>query len=697
MTASSSPRMPGRHRASSLVALAAFAALAAPASALAQPHVIGPGHEAAVLALVAPHALGTEVADGFALWDVSIESSRIAITVRRADGVEARVFLQHPDDSPSDAPTSASFAIVPAPDAPAEARRALEQLEAAVRANDGGEFWGTAGSTADLGSGSGGHETRRAALWGDADWVPIDGLAVILLVLVLGVLLSARLLADAPRWMAGALAGIVVSGLIVRVLLAPPTFLGAWPWTRLYPHVRAVAQGHWLAAVARAAGETFYVTDVALSTNFAYAALMPLVLFAHATYLLRDPRAGLWASFAVAFLPQHVRFSRCEDGFVGSLVLTSLAFALVHGWLRDPSRVVRGLLLVALPFVLYPGYLLRPLNILFIGVYVVALVALHGESAPRWRRVLGIVVVVAVGAAALVQFIGRNAETVASSVRPALLESVVEVVLSPRLLVLSDPTRTPPALIALAIAGGTIAWRAGERRLVAFLAGWLALFVVAHAVVVQESMQPRYHLHLVVPFLLLGALAVAHGKAEWLRDRRRRTIAGVALASIALAPWLHGTFVGDVGYTELGEYAFVRDARDVVPEDCTVLEYVGGEPGVMGAGSRFERIGELASPHRELRFDVVPVYAGGRTSEDDPSLEVLAASPPACLYVYDGLACSIARDAEHHACAALRDRFGAETVREASLPVRLYDEASDPNHALAGADEIVIRLSRVAR
>ncbi|MCZ7679075.1 MAG: hypothetical protein M5U28_10100 [Sandaracinaceae bacterium] len=100
--------------------------------------------------------------------------------------------------------------------------------------------------------------------------------------------------------------------------------------------MREVADGAWLARVAEHQGQSFFVTDVAMWTNYAYAVAMPLVLFSHATYLLRDARAGLAAAFAIAFLPQHVRFSRCEDGFVASLVLTSLAFALIHGWLRDP-------------------------------------------------------------------------------------------------------------------------------------------------------------------------------------------------------------------------------------------------------------------------------------------------------------------------------------------------------------------------
>src|SRR5690606_30332653 len=182
------------------------------------------------------------------------------------------------------------------------------------------------------------------------------------------------------------------------------------------------------------------------------------------------------AAFALAFLPQHVRFSLCEDGFVASLVLTSLAFALIHGWMRDPSHVVRWLLLLALPFVLYPGYLLRPLNLAFVAVYAAAILALHRESAPLWRRGVALAVVALVGAAASVVFLSMNADTVgaaASSV--GWLFGTLDVLLDPRLLVLTDPTRTPLALLLLAGMGGVLAWRAGERALVLFLVGWLVL------------------------------------------------------------------------------------------------------------------------------------------------------------------------------------------------------------------------------
>jgi hypothetical protein len=275
-----------------------------------------------------------------------------------------------------------------------------------------------------------------------------------------------------------------------------------------------------------------------------------------------------------------------------------------------------------------------------------------------------------------------------------VIGEALRVLVSPALLVMSDPTRTPPVLIVAAVAGGVLAWRAGERVLVGFLVGWLLLFVGAHAVVVQESMEPRYHLHLVVPFLLLGALAILHVKPAWLQGRRARIGAGVAAASLLFAPLLHVAFIRDTGYTEMREYELVRAVRDEIPEGCTVVEYVGGAPGEEGGGSRMARIGWYATPGRAERFAVVQVHRHGHTTPETRGIDELALHPPECLYLYEGLACATAEPNERHACDELRARLDVETVREASAPVRLYDSAVDRERVLDPAGEVTFRLGR---
>lgn len=647
-------------------------------------HLIGPGQEPVVLGLLAPHELGHEIEAGYALWNVAIEAERVVVTLRTREGRETTLTLLHPDDAPESTPRTSSFAVVTGGASEPGATRARGALLSALRQNDHGGFWAAADDTVTVSRPPAGFSLGH---WGTSDWVPLDGAVVVLLIYLLALLLAGRLLADAPRWMGPALAAVVAAGVVVRLVLSPATFLGAWPWSRLYPHVRSVASGDWIGVAADHAGHAFTLTDVAMWTNFAYAAAMPLVLFSHASYLLRDTRAGLAAAFAVAFLPQHIRFSRCEDGFVASLVLTSLAFALIHGWLRDGSRVVRWLLVLALPLVLYPGYLLRPLNILFVVVYACAIVALHGETAPRWRRLVALGVVMLVGGAAAMEFMGTNADTVQAVVHVGeWMGSVVGVLFSPRLLVIDDPMRTPPVLIALAVVGGVLTWRAGERRLVLFLGGWLLLFVIAHAVVVQETMQPRYHLHLVVPFLLFAACAVTR-----LAPRYRSWLAGAAALMVA-SPWIHRAFVEDVDYAEMHEHRLVDRASELVPEGCTVLEYTAAPYEVDEL--RFSRIGALVGDDsRSQRFRAVGVFADGRTQPTEPTLDAILREPPSCLYLYEGLACFRDRmegEVQARACTGLRQRIGQrlplEPVLGASVPARFYDSANNGRGPQASPD-----------
>ncbi|MFK7989602.1 MAG: hypothetical protein AB8I08_26530 [Sandaracinaceae bacterium] len=694
-------------RTAACVAVLALVTVGLASEAQAQGHLIGPDQEPRVLALFAPHELTHEVGDGFALWNVAIERRYIEITLRKNGTLDTTLTLRHRDDADDDAIETRSFAVTMGGLQTPDARRARRSILSALRRNDDGTFWEEAGDAIQISPHSSPSsrlvrglrqvmgdwvpaDSHALVRWTQTGWVPVDGMAVILLVFLLGVVLAVRLLIDAPRWMGPALGATVVAGAVVRLMLAPATFLGSWPWSRLYPNVREVAHGQWLASLAELSGQTFFLTDVSMWTNYAYAVAMPLVFFSHATYLLRDPKAGLGAAFAIAFLPQHIRYSRCEDGFVASLVLTSLAFALIHGFLRDPSRKVRWFLLAALPVVLYPGYLLRPLNILFVVVYVAAILVLHPSSAPRKRRGIALGVVGLVGALAGVQFLGVNGDAVgvaASSVE--WIGSALWVLVSPTLLVLSDPTRTPPVLIVLAVVGGVLLYRSGERRLLGFLCAWLLMFVVVHAYVVQESMQPRYHLHLVVPFLLLAAAAVPRIPK---RFERALWVCGPILL---VSPWVHGHFVQDVDYAEQHEYEFVRRARAMVPEGCSVLEFTGSPREVDEL--RFSRIGALANRDRGQRFRAIGVFPDGETGPGQPSLASIFQEPPRCLYLYEGLACSSHRargETYSGHCTALRERLQAETVLEDRVPARYYDNANagrtDPRPS-----EVPLRLSRV--
>ena len=666
-----------------------FALMLVSIDALAGSHVLRAGRDKDVLALFAPYGLGSNVVGGWKLWSVSIEAKQIVIGLHESSGREERFSLVHPDDAPHVLLRSHSFALIRTASTDPSVERAVGMLFEAVSKRDAGGFWEAPVqdrliATEPTGSAPRAPTGPKAGI--AISTLAIDGMLGILLIWTLATLLAVRLLRDSPRWMRAALPAIVLLAVFVRLEFAPPALLGAWPWSRVWPNVRAVFDGPMLASISSKYHQVFYLTDVMGWTNFAYAAAMPLVLFSHATYLLRDSRAGMAAAFALALLPQHIRFSRCEDAFVPSLVLTSLAFALVHAWLRDPSKIVRVLALCAMPLVLYPAYLLRPLNMLFVGVYLAAIAFLHPETAPMKRRIVGVVVAAGVGIAAVPSFVATNDVALGNAVADlGWLGRTFTVIATPRLLVLTDPSVTPLVLPLLAMMGGIFVWRAGEKRLVLFLCGWLLLFVTAHAFVVEPAMQPRYHMHLVVPFLLLGAAGVP---SLWKKSRT-----GLAAACLVLlaAPFLCRRWIGDLHHSEMQEYAFVRRARDIVPDGCTVIEYVGSDDRALEL--RFARIGEsLKDGAHHRRYTVVPAFAPGVIAKTSQSVDELLRHPPACLYMYEGLTCST--DPAGDACVALRRRVQAHVVEQVEIPIELYDRRMAASAPRAGTS-VPLTLLRI--
>ena len=662
-----------------LFALLFLLAWASPAAA--HPYVLRTGRETEILALFAPHALGAPVAGGFALWNVAIQQKRVEIELRTGSGATATVWLLHPDDPEASAspPGSKHFAGVIRSASTPEAQAAAAALLEAVRRNDQSSFWE---APRLKGQGLADASRPRALV---AEWYQFDGLAVLAALALLSAMLAARHLAAGPRRHAALLLAITAAGLAVRLALAPESFLGAWPWSRVWPSVSSVAGGSILRWIAQRRGQ-FDLIDVISWTHLAYAALMPVALFAHGAFLLKDPRMGLVAAAAVAFLPQHIRFSRAEDAFIPSLVLTSLAFAAIHAWLRDESRVVRVLALLTMPLLLYVGYQLRPLNIAFTAVYLLAIATLHPEQAPRHRRWLASALVVAVALAILPGYIGNNDMTLrALLASPTWLLRIPLVLLWPPFFVLTDPRVTPPALAALALVGVGKLRGADDRRMALFLGSWLLLFVVLHSTVVQETMQPRYHMHLVVPFLLLAALS---GVRLWDQQEkqaaRRGKVALAVGASVVLAPLIHGSFIGDLGRAEQREHAFVLEARRLVPEGCTVLEYAPELPAI---DLRFQRIGARVGGTPSQRFQARPLLEGDSAG----LLEELSKEPPACLYYYEGLSCMLASSPD--VCRALRERFDLETRLRVEVPADFYDRSS-VHPARQGERVVPLSLSR---
>lgn len=667
-------------------------------SARADVPTIEPGRETDVLALLAPYRPGAEITAGWKVWDVAIQPNHIEVGLRDPADRTLSFSLVHPTQAESNARLSPSFAVKwkQPIDGPQE-RAARDALLEAIRRNDDGKFW----------------RVWRPISTRAGTEIPVpfgrslvsDGLLLSVVGALLALALALHVLASSPLFVRVGLPIITAAGIALRLELSPVGFLGAWPWSRLWPNVRIIWESPLFGNLAEHLGKEIFLTDLMLWVNFGYACLMPVVLFAHASQLLRDSRAGFAAAAIVAFSPHHIRFSRCEDAFVPSLVLTSLAFALLHTFMRDPSRRWRWLALAALPFVLWPGYLLRPLNIMFIVVYLGAIVLLHPHYTPVKRRVAAALVVVGVGIAAIFQFVQvYSNEIIDATTSPTWVLLVPTALFSPSLNMLIHPLATAPALLMFAAFGVQRLVNRGERQLALFLLGWLAIYFVAHASVLAEPMQPRYHLHLLVPFTMLastGIVASFHWVRTGTRFNVRRTFGlGIGLVTVACAPWFGKRWVTDTGYTDMLEYAFVRQARDVIPEGCTVIEYIRPDAE---HNSRFRRIGQrLAAGKFGDRFTTVfarlaSADAKGMTALDATTQKELSRGADACVYIYEGLGCwsdTVPSESYAQACTALVQAAPLETVMEQSIPFRPYD-VNVTRGVRPGTQQLRLALSRV--
>lgn len=661
-----------------LAVLVGFALVFLTARLRADEYVIEKEREGDVQALFEPYRLGAEVSPGWRLWTISIEPTQIVVGLQGPEQQRAELTLVHQAARGAPAERTSSFAVDfgPAPEPAAETSQ--RALVAALRENDDGRFWRTI-RPLPVGRGQGsGTPLFRLLVF--------DGLVLLVGLLAIVLALAVRLLWVAPKWVKWAVPAATVVGLLLRLELSPAALLGAWPWSRTSPHVRTLFESRVFETLVSDAGRVVYLTDLSLDVGLFYAALTPLVLFSHATQLLRDARAGAFVAFAVALSPHHIRFSRCEDAFVPSIVLTSTAFALLHTLLRDRSRSFRVVAGLLLPLVLWPAYLLRPLNILFLGIYLFAASVLHPDEAPRRRRVAATGIVGTVGIAALAEFFSVHRETIGDATTSSWhwVLRVPSVLVSPELNLLLQPAFTPPVLVVAAGIGVWALFRRGQRRLASFLIVWLTAFFVAHAYVVDAAMQPRYHLHLLVPTLLLGAMGA--------REIARQSRAAIALlcAVLLVAPLFARRAIAETAFADTREYAFVRSVRDTVSEDCVVIEYVGDENA---RDARFGRVGVRAGASTHQRFRSVAVT---RADGPDALVDAVRRENDGCVFVYEGLPCWGGKgpgEPYAPACAAL-DSVPLEAVAEEQVPARVYErrvlEGLSP-----GAGSLRLRLRRL--
>jgi hypothetical protein len=585
------------------------------------------------------------------------------------DGETATLTLSHPDHTEAADATTASFALTRSASTEG-ARRALDRLSALITENDPGGFYRIRAHAAprrDQGA-TVRAESLRAWLLDGTLWCTVG--AVLLAVFVV------RELRRAPRTTVLLFVAIVLLNASVRVALAEETVLGAWPFSRTTALTRFIWEGPLLSHLARFIGRPLGFFEVVMTANLAFACLTPLSIFLHAKKLLGTDRIALLATLALAALPNHIRFSHSEVEFIPSIALSSYSFALTHIAMKDSEGVFRRIALVALPFVLGVTLLARPLNQIYLALLLVTALYMCRHQAPLGRRLVVAAVLVVVAAWVFVDhFWPYYHAQVVDGLDAETLSGALVAIFTPRWNTLIHFWVTPPGMTLLALLGGWLAIRSREadrRDAGLYVTGWLGFFFVTSAYVLPEevAMQARYHLDLAVPFCMLAALGIEE------IYRRKRVVAELAIAYVALSPLVHLDFVRDVAFNDPLEYAFVTHAKEKVGEGCFVLEYAGAGTGDVDV--RFARLGSVIEAGAEKRlYTSIPIGADAQARDPlRPEVRALLADPPACLIYYEGLFCYGRKERDEPiapACQAMREAAPLETLDATEIANRPYD------------------------
>ncbi|MCA9626843.1 MAG: hypothetical protein KC766_04235 [Myxococcales bacterium] len=619
-------------------------------SALAGTVVIEPGREKEVLALLEPFQLSQEVSPGWKLWNVVIRPREISLELHGPGDPPAKCLLGMRHFSERDSRTvgnSKNFSFYYATAPAAGCRAAGEKLMAAVRRNEEAGFWR--------------HEVESrevAPEWMPTwEWVLQDPLFRLagFVALVVG-MLTRELIRLPPRWRLGMLA-VLALGVVLRLTLTPAeAAFDAWPFSRVPMIAAQIWHGPYIGKLSQ--GSPYFLTEIIFKVGLVFGLLGPAVVFMHAWRMLGSHRAAVFAGGLIAIWPSHIRFSHADGTFISSIVFSGMSFALAHDALRHPSRNWRWCALGLLVPVGLETFRLRPLNQIF-AVLLVGAALMLGEGVPRARRLLVAgVVSVATLAISVPEFLRQYSNDLHNA-NSDLLFSTLRALFSYRLNTLIRVDMTPPLALVMAVVGAVALWRS-RRRVALFLLGWLGLFFITHSIIKPDSplMQARYHLHLIVPFALLAAAGLDSFA------RRRRRLGWTAASMLLLSPLVHQRFIRDVDVNQPAEHAFVMTLRKAIPEDCSVLEYVGDRPD----NSRITRLGLARYKATDKDFyQVLPVRKG----EPNIQSRIADARSRPCAMAYLGIECFVDGDPAPQ-CLALRNA-ATGVVREETRDNVIYD------------------------
>lgn len=522
-----------------------------------------------------------------------------------------------------------------------------------------------------------------------------DGVLIYLAGLVFVLLVIRRQLRDTPAWVGPALAAIVLGGALLRLAVSPVAPLNAWSYTRIIPLAKYSYEGLLLPLLSRVTGATFLLDEVNFAAGFAIAAATPLVLFAHARYVLKDWRSALAAAAILALLPMHLRFSHSDVEILQALLTSSFTFVVLYCALTDASPWWRAACFVALPLLCIATYDARPEAIIFFPLDLGGVV-IAWSATPRARRALAAALITASAAFSIVtHLLVRYRHNLDDGLSLRTLRTAIETLFSLRFNMLLNPWSTPPGLVVAAAVGAALLWRRGDRARSAFLLLWLLTFFVVHSYVAPAvpAMQARYHLNLITPFVLLAAAATPAllRAPPWAR-------LGAALYLLA-SPVLHRGFVRDVDYFEMREFAFLQSVRGRIPDRCTVLEFQPALSTTAPVSTHASRLGRIGSRIHDgisrWSWRVVPLGELAPSRPGEEPREVLSAraramiaTPPSCLMVYLGLTCRSHRPRSSEVapvCEEVRAALDLAPVAEARFRSRIYDSVS-VGRIVVGAD-----------
>ncbi len=622
-----------------------------PAVASASVPIIKAGREAEVLALFAPYQLGQEVTPGWRLWNVNIRPASITVELHSAAEPPEVLTLtlrhQVPKLKGSFA-TTQNFQLSYDQPPPESGLPAASALVEALRSNDTKPFW---------------HHTAESD--GVRPQLLVWATDPLLLLALLVGLIVAWFAADvlrAPKHLGRLALLAALVGVLLRLSLSPVAALEAWPFSRAPTYVTDLLKSPTLAYVSHE--RPLYFTELIYRVNFIAGLLGPMVVFIHARRMLGSYRIATIAAWLLAVWPSHLRFSHTDGTLIATLVMSSLGFALVHDALKHPRAAWRWACVLLLPAVLIPCLKLRALNMIYPALF--AVVALWLAPGVPWAR-RGYVIAVLVAftlSISLPTFLTQHGEQVREIGYLSLPLRAGHALTNYQHNTLIRVEMTPP--IALLLATGGLLWLLQRRRRLAlFLGGWILIFFVTSAVVLppEPLMQARYHLHLVVPFILLASVGLDE------LYQRRAQLAKVAAVLLVLSPLIHLRFIRYVALNLPTEHRFTHSLRPQVPEGCTVLEYGGLHPDEV----RWKRVGE-----RFVRGDLSSDYLSVVLKpDDDVDAAISSLQELPCARIYLGLACYTDGTPESPTCAALRQHTG-RTVSELTIPSHIYDHSVAP-------------------